>query len=237
MIDLKNKRILVVVAHPDDELLGLGGTINKLVSEFSCNASLLILGEGVTSRSNKRDVGRDSELLLEHHDDTQKAAQTVGYSSVQLSSLPDNRFDSVDLLDIIKIVENAKDKEKPDIVFTHHPGDLNIDHRRTFQAVMTAFRPLPNSNNCSLLLTFETSSGTEWQSTSLDPVFRPNFIVELDESHMDSKICAMNMYRFEKRPWPHPRSSEALRTMAKYNGSSYGFEFAERFQIIRGVFS
>lgn len=237
MIDLKGKKILVVVAHPDDELLGLGGTINKLVTEFSCSASLLILGEGVTSRSNKRDVGRDSELLLEHHDDTHKAANIVGYSSVELSSLPDNRFDSVDLLDIIKIVEDAKDRVKPDIVFTHHPGDLNIDHRRTFQAVMTAFRPLPCSNNCSILLTFETSSGTEWQSTSLDPVFRPNFIVDLDERHIEAKIRAMNTYRFEKRPWPHPRSSEALRIMATYNGSSNGLEFAERFQIIRGIFS
>jgi len=137
-----NKKILVIVAHPDDELLGLGGTINKLVNENDCNAGVIILGEGLTSRSETRDTKKWQQELEIHRSNLNQAAEIIGYSSVQTNDFPDNRFDTIPLLDIIKKIEIEIDTFQPNIVLTHHGGDLNIDHQKTFEATLTALRPI-----------------------------------------------------------------------------------------------
>ena len=133
---------MVVAAHPDDELLGLGATMHKLVKTQGVQTRVIILGEGITSRSDTRDTEQWKEVLERHHQNVETARQLIGYHSVQAYNFSDNRFDSHALLDIVKVVEHEKEQFRPDFIFTHHGGDLNIDHQMTFQAVMTATRPM-----------------------------------------------------------------------------------------------
>ena len=123
------ERILVFAAHPDDELLGLGGTVRRLANEGK-EIHAVILAEGLTSRSDKRSDTDQIELLA-LQDDARKAARIVGYQSMNFCGFPDNRMDSVDLLDIIKEVSRFVEKYEPDTIFTHHHGDLNIDNLRS----------------------------------------------------------------------------------------------------------
>lgn len=143
-MEFSNKKILVVVAHPDDELLGCGATMHRLIHEHNCTIRAVILGEGLTSRSDVRDTEKWKKELQVHRANIENARKEIGYESMGIYDFPDNRFDSVDLLDIIKVVENEKEDFKPEIIFTHHGGDLNIDHQRTFESVMTATRPMEN---------------------------------------------------------------------------------------------
>jgi LmbE family N-acetylglucosaminyl deacetylase len=229
---LRNKRVLVVVAHPDDEILGLGGTIYRLVKEYNCIVRALILGEGITSRSDNRDFEIWDEILTKHRQNISDAVQNVGYDSFVNYNFADNRFDSVDLLDIIKVVEKEKTLFDPEVIFTHHGGDVNIDHQRTFEAVITATRPIKGENVLGIV-TFETMSGTEWRASSDPRHFHPNMFVEISKEGLESKIKAMESYEFEKREYPHPRSPEALTIRAKMWGIANGLELAEAFQIIR----
>ena len=231
---LRNKKILVVVAHPDDELIGLGGTINKLVNDYESIVNLLILGEGITSRLDKRNKNKWKKELEIHRKNIFNAKKIIGYKNVSIYDYPDNRFDSVDLLDIVKTVEKEKNNFKPEIIFTHHGGDLNIDHQITFEAVITACRPLPEEIVKSII-TFETYSGTEWRANSDPKHFLPNMYVEISEKNLQAKIDGMESYEFEKRDFPHPRSSLALKITAQRIGILIGKNLAEAFQIIRNV--
>lgn len=229
---LKNKRILIVVAHPDDEVIGLGSTINKLVKNYNCYIKCVILGEGITSRDKTRNVEKRKKELELHQSNIYSSKKILGFQEISIYDLPDNRFDSIPLLDIIKIVEEEKTLFSPDVIFTHHGGDLNIDHQKTYQSVITAARPLKNER-VALIITFETFSGTEWQP-SIDPeIYRPNFFIEITEEELNVKKQAMNCYDFEKRDYPHPRSLKALEISAQKNGIIAGCKLAESFCIIR----
>ena len=223
---------MVIVAHPDDELLGLGASMNKLIKEEGALIHFVILGEGLTSRADKRDVVALKNELQVHKNNIKEAQKHIGYQSCSIYNFPDNRFDSVDLLEIIRTIEKEKDSFKPQIIFTHHGGDVNIDHQRTFEAVITACRPLKDEG-VQAIITFETPSGTEWRSPSDPRHFLPNFFIEVDEQNIESKIKGMECYEFEKRGYPHPRSPEALRIQAKRWGIIIGKEFAEAFTIVR----
>lgn len=229
---LKNKRILVVVAHPDDEVLGLGGTIHKLNKDYGSNVRVIILGEGITARSDNRNLEKWKSELLVHRSNIETARIEIGYHSLRVYDFPDNRFDTVALLDIIKVIEKEKEEFKPEVIFTHHGGDLNIDHQRTFEAVITACRPL-KEEIVKTIITFETMSGTEWRASSDPKHFVPNLFFEIDEKGLNAKIKAMESYEFEKRDYPHPRSPEALKIRAQMWGIANGVEMAEAFQLIR----
>tara|TARA_Y100001958_G_C21223421_1_gene548768 strand:+ start:323 stop:1033 length:711 start_codon:yes stop_codon:yes gene_type:complete len=231
---LRNKKIMVVVAHPDDELLGLGATMNRLIHEFNVETHVVILGKGLTSRLDKLDKNKWKKELKVHKKNIKTAQIAIGYHSNSIYDFPDNRFDSVPILDIIKVIEKEKKIFQPDVIFTHHGGDLNIDHQKTFEAVVTASRPL-KSEIVKTIITFETPSGTEWRSPTDPHNFLPNIFISVSDSNIDSKIRGMESYEFEKRKFPHPRSPESLKIQAKRWGVINGVDNAEAFCLIRSI--
>ena len=231
---LKNKKILVVVAHPDDELLGLGASMHQLVKDHNCTIRAVILGEGITSRSDTHNTQKWEKELAQHKQNIHDAISHIGYESVGIYDFPDNRFDSVALLDIIKVIEKEKSDFQPEVIFTHHGGDVNIDHQRTFEAVITATRPMAQEQ-VKAIITFETPSGTEWRASTDPRHFIPNFYISVSEDNIKAKIRGMECYQFEKREFPHPRSPEALTILAQQRGISVGHSYAEAFCIVRSI--
>lgn len=208
--------------------------MHKMISEQDVVTHVVILGEGITSRSDSRDTGKWKMELEIHRNNIHAAQKVIGYHSVSIHDFPDNRFDTVALLDIVKVVEKEKQNFRPDVIFTHHGGDLNIDHRLTFEAVLTATRPMSHEST-KTVITFETPSGTEWKACSDPKHFLPNLFLEIGEQDLQAKIAGMECYEFEKRPFPHPRSPEALKIQAQRWGVAVGCASAEAFQVIRMI--
>lgn len=223
-------QILIIAAHPDDEVLGCGGTIAKHVQNGD-EVHVLILAEGVTSRDEVRERESRAGELSQLAQAAQGAGRILGVQSVELHDFPDNRMDAVDLLDVVKVVETAIDKYKPDMVYTHHAGDVNNDHRIVHQAVVTACRPFPGQCVTTLLF-FEIPSSTEWQIAGVAPPFLPNYFVDISDC-LDKKLKALKAYESEMRPWPHPRSLQAVEHLARWRGSMVGVEAAEGFVLGR----
>ncbi len=219
---------MIVAAHPDDEILGCGGTIARLTNAGTI-VEIIIVGEGVTSRQSNRDIDSKSTQLKELSEQCRKACQMVGAQGVNLLGFPDNRLDSVDLLDIIKQIESIKDRVQPEIVMTHWGYDLNIDHRIVNRAVHTAFRPTPNEK-CTMILEWETLSSTQW--TLEDHAFSPQLFVDVTD-FLETKKSALGIYSSEIRSFPHARSLEAIEALALYRGTSSGLRAAEAFLIKR----
>ncbi len=222
--------ILVIAAHPDDEVLGVGGTIARLAGE-GAEVHIAILGEGVTSRYP--DPAQASRTELDDlHDARDRAGAVLGAAQVHSHDLPDNRFDSVAMLEVVKVVEGLLGGIDPAIIYTHHGGDLNVDHGVVHRAVLTATRP----GTCRVreLYAFEVPSSTEWAFGQLEPRFNPNTFVDIATT-LDRKVEAMELYHSEARSFPHPRSGEALRALAAYRGSQAAQEAAEAFELIRRI--
>lgn len=220
--------VLVIAAHPDDEILGVGATVAKRTAQGDI-VRALILGEGQTSRYKSRhDVPEN--IVSDLHRDTLKAAKCVGYKAVSFADFPDNRFDHVDLLELIKEIERVIKEFSPEVIYTHHSGDLNIDHQRTCQAVLTAARP---TGECPVkeIYAFDTLSSTEWNFCYQQP-FCPN-VFESVGPFMEAKRNAMKCYASELCEFPHPRSLMGLDTAARRYGSMAGQEFAEAFMLLR----
>ena len=165
-------KVLVVAAHPDDEVLGCGGAIARHIQEGD-KVYVLILAEGITSRDAIRNKKKRTIELQKLSNSTKKSHKILGATSVKTFDLPDNRMDSVDLLDVVKIIEKEIKKINPRIIYTHHIGDLNIDHYITHRAVMTACRPEPK-RSVKKIFCFEIPSSTEWQSVTSKNYFKPN---------------------------------------------------------------
>jgi LmbE family N-acetylglucosaminyl deacetylase len=144
-----------------------------------------------------------------------------------LFDLPDNRFDTVPLLDIVKLIEGLIEQIKPSVVYTQHGGDLNVDHRALYEATLAATRPLPGSCVRSVL-SYEVASSTEWAFGQFAPAFHPNVFVEISDT-LPAKIAAMQAYESEARAFPHPRAPESLEAMARRWGSTVGVAAAEAF--------
>jgi len=227
---LNRKKILVIAAHPDDEVLGCGGAMARFVTE-GCEVYTLILGEGVTSRDKERDRAERENEITELRKQAENANNILGVKKVYAFDFPDNRFDSIPLLDIIKTIEKIKGSVQPDSVFTHHQGDLNIDHQITFKAVVTACRPVKDES-VKEIYSFEIPSSTEWNAPSSLTYFMPDYFVDVSKS-LKVKINALKEYETELREFSHPRSLKAVELNAKQWGVKMGFEAAEAFKTIR----
>lgn len=222
--------VLVIVAHPDDEVLGCGGTIARLTQEGH-DVFIAILGEGITSRYQQQEEA-DQAQIKALHARSQQVAELLGAKDLFLHDLPDNRFDTVPLLEVIKMIEELVDRLQPQAIYTHHGGDLNIDHVAVHRAVLTATRPM---NDCPVkeVYAFEIPSSTEWAFEQFQ-LFRPNIFMNISAT-LETKIDAMALYESEARLFPHPRSPEALRAIARRWGSKVGCEAAEAFELVRDV--
>ena len=228
----KTKRILIVAAHPDDEVLGCGGTICRH-SDAGDHVEILIVSEGATSRQPQRDRLNAIEELSSLEKAAQVAGSILGAKGIELLDLPDNRLDSIDRLDLIKQIEGRINLHQPEVVYVHHAGDVNIDHRRLHEAVVTAARPIPGQ--CvKRLLSFEVASSSEWQTPGSAPTFLPNWFVDISDQ-WKRKREALVAYTSEMRQWPHARSLEALEYLARWRGAQVGVEAAEAFCLLREV--
>jgi LmbE family N-acetylglucosaminyl deacetylase len=224
------KTILVVAAHPDDEVLGCGGTIARH-AEAGDQVQVLIVAEGATSRLQQRDRSQASEELSALVLAAQQAGVILGAQGVEVLDLPDNRLDSLDRLDLVKQIEERITRHQPQVVYVHHAGDVNVDHRRLHEAVITACRPTPG-HPVRRLLSFEVASSTEWQPPGSAPAFQPNWFIDIS-AQWPRKREALAAYASEMRPWPHARSLEALEHLARWRGAQVGLDAAEAFCLLR----
>lgn len=222
-------RILVIAAHPDDEVLGCGGTLARLTAT-GAEAVVLILANGLTSRPDFDPV-RDADLLRTHHERARRAGRQLGARDVRLGGFPDQKMDTVPLLEITQAIERVIAEVRPDTVFTQHGGDLNQDHVITFRATLTATRPMPG---CPVrrVYAYEVGSSTEWSFQQFEPRFQPQVFFDIS-AHLETKIAALAVYESEVRAFPHPRSPEALRAAAQRWGSVIGVAAAEAFHCVR----
>ena len=223
--------VLVVAAHPDDEVLGCGGTMARLANEGHEIRSA-ILAEGMTSRYQQREQA-DKKILSHLHTNAQQAADKVRAKELVLCKMPDNRLDTVPLLEVVKLVEDLLERFNPSVIYTHHPGDLNVDHGVVHRAVLTATRPIPGQH-VREIYAFEVPSSTEWAFQRVEPLFRPSVFVDISAT-LETKVAALACYDTETRKFPHPRSPEAVRAIATRWGSVAGFQAAEAFELIRSL--
>lgn len=223
----KGNKILIVAAHPDDEVLGCFATVAKLIKQ-GYEAYTLILSGGKTSRDNVK----EEELKL-IRSEMKAANELIGIKKVFTANFPDNAFDSVPLIEIVKEIEKIKEEIKPEIIFTHHVGDMNIDHQITHKAVLTATRPM-SGESVKRIYSMEVPSSTEWNSYSTENIFMPNVFFEVEDT-IDLKLKAMAEYQSELRNYPHPRSLQHLKELAKVNGTKTGLNYCEHFMLIRQI--
>ena len=219
---------LVIAAHPDDEVLGCGGTIKRLTRDGD-EVTVAVLGEGLTSRASKPDRALSAKAST-IEDQCRGAARLLGVRDVLFFGLPDNRFDTVPLLDIVKMLEDVIARTRPSVVYTQHGGDLNIDHALTFRATLAATRPMQGRTVRSLVA-YEVPSSTDWAFEQFSPRFCAQRFVDISGT-LDAKIRAMETYESEVRPYPHPRSIESLIANARRRGSMVGLEAAEAFSVV-----
>lgn len=226
-----NMNVLCVAAHPDDEVIGPGGTLAKHAADDDV-VHVCILSDGVTSRYDEVTPEAEKEIAR-RRSQAEEATEVLGVDSVSFHTFPDNQFDSVPLLDIVKEVEAEIAEHEPKVIYTHHYGDLNVDHELTCRAVLTAARPLEGSP-VRRILAFETLSSTEWGTPISDNSFQPTVFVGI-ESQIDKKIEALEKYGEELEPHPHPRNPENIRNVSRVWGARSGLRYAESFVLIREI--
>lgn len=224
------KTVLAVAAHPDDELLGCAGTLARH-ARAGDRVAIVIMAEGATSRSTAEERASHAAELERLRGAAREAARTIGAQEPEFYGLPDNRMDGEVLLDIVQRLEATIGRVRPQIVYTHHRGDVNIDHDVTHRAVITACRPLPG-HSVERILAYETPSSTEWMSPVSGAPFAPNWFVDISGT-LETKLAALRAYDAEMRDFPHPRSYEAVEHLARWRGSSAGFVAAEAFMLVR----
>jgi LmbE family N-acetylglucosaminyl deacetylase len=225
---MAGQNIAVIVAHPDDEVLAFGGIMCRH-AERGDKVHLLILATGLASRTDNNTVSRNDLERL--RDDARAAAKTLGVADVQFGEFPDNRMDTVPLLDVVKQVESFLAKSGATTVYTHHAGDLNVDHQVIARAVLTACRPLPNSAVLRLYAG-EILSSSEYAAA--EDRFHPTRYVDIG-AYLERKCAAMQCYKNEIRAAPHPRSVEGIVVLAKLRGSEAGLAAAEGLRVLREV--
>ena len=218
-----SRSVLIVAAHPDDEVLGCGGTIAKHVATGD-TVSCVFLADGVSSRENSS----PGELAVRQNA-ALTAAKLLGISNTIFCGFPDNSLDGITLLTIVKKLESLIDTLQPDVIYTHHSGDLNIDHQIAHKAVLIAVRPLPGSR-VTEVYSFEVPSSTEWG----EQPFEPEMFVDISD-YLTIKLSALEAYEYEMREVPHARSIENVVNLARWRGNSVGLMAAEAMKIIRAI--
>lgn len=218
-------KILVVAAHPDDETLGCGGTIARH-SFAGDEVHVVFMTDGVSARGSE-----DTQQAVKREHSKDCALAVLGVRASRSLGFPDNKIDAVPLLDVVQSLESAIASIAPEVIYTHHHGDLNVDHRIAFQAVMTACRPQPG---CSVrkILCFEVVSSTEWAGGMLP--FEPNVFVDIGP-FWGKKLEALKAYEQELRAWPHARSLVHLDALSLHRGSCVGLQRAEAFRLVRDI--
>ena len=229
--------ILVVCAHPDDETIGMGGTLKKLSKDHI--VTVLFVSEGITARRKSGFVNNpvydvsDEEMekmnaeIEIRKDHAREALKILGINKMRFLDLPNQELDQIPLLKIIKEIEKEIFETKANLIFTHHHNDLNLDHRVAYEATITAARPIPGSQVTSII-SFEIPAATDWRKPYK---FNPNLYIEIS-SQLTAKINALKAYEYEFRKPPHPRSKEMTEAVAKRWGSLSGYKAAEAFEII-----
>lgn len=216
---------LVVVAHPDDEVLGAGATIHKLTSEGN-KVAVVIMSGHAAARANISDTLASDE---------QNAMDLMGVEKVYQADFPNIKMNTVAHLDMVQHIERAIEDFGAEAIITHHPSDTNIDHQETSKAAIAACRLFQRRAGVPKLKLFafmEVPSSTEWSLNSAENRFTPNAFVEISEEGVNFKIKALSAYKGVMRPYPHPRSNEALKGLAAYRGSQFGCNYAEAFEIV-----
>ena len=217
--------ILVVAAHPDDEVLGAGATLARH-AKAGDQITVLILAMGLDSRGT---ADAEAHRALRHQ--AEKAAAILGVVDLRFAGFPDNRMDTVALLDVVKAIEDLAARVNPEIIYTHHARDLNIDHEITARAVATAFRPTPGAS-AKRILAFDVPSATDWNPSAVP--FAPTVFIDASAT-LETKLKAMACYEGELRPFPHARSLEAIRARAVAWGTHVGLSAAEPFELLREI--
>lgn len=221
---MNNKKILVIAAHPDDEILGCGGAISKLKDKNYIQ--VLFMTNGVSSR------GRDKKQILRRRNASINLFKYLSLPVPKNLNLPDNEMDKISLLKIVKKVEQKIRDYKPDTIITHYSHCLNVDHKITYEAVITACRPV-NKLSVKKILSFEIPSSTDW-ALYKGKNFQPNYFIDISK-HLKEKINLIKFYKEELRNYPHSRSITAIKALASVRGVSCGVKYAEGFYLNRFV--
>lgn len=224
--------VLVVAAHPDDEVLGCGGTIARLAAAGRA-VHVMLLADGENSRAAADGSGVAAGAVAARHAAAEQACRILGCASVESLALPDNRMDELVLLDVVKEIEARIARHAPTTLLTHHGGDVNVDHRVVHQAVIVACRPVPG-HLVKELLFFEVPSSTEWSPPGSGDSFAPNYFVDISAT-LDRKMVALDIYASELRDFPHPRSRPAIEALARWRGATVGVAAAEAFVLGRKI--
>jgi LmbE family N-acetylglucosaminyl deacetylase len=219
-----SEAVLVVAAHPDDEVLGCGGSVARH-ADLGAEVDVLFLSDGVSARGSG-----DSQEIDARSQAAIRAAEILGANRPQFLGYPDNRLDDVPLLDVVQSIEAVLARKRYQLIYTHSSADLNIDHQLTARAVVTASRPLPGQS-VSAVLSFEVLSSSEW-NFGAETVAPFNVVIDV-AAQLHRKIEALEAYATEMREPPHPRSYENVRSLARTRGATHGFEAGEAFSLVR----
>jgi LmbE family N-acetylglucosaminyl deacetylase len=220
------KNVLVIAAHSDDEALGCAGTMAKHIAAGD-KVHVIFMTNGVSSRSDTSNSDIENRQTA-----AQKSADILGITSMEHFGFPDNKMDTTPLLDIIKSIENVINKLQPEIIYTHHIGDLNIDHQITHKAALTACRPQPGF--CvKEIYAFEVLSSTEWQIPEYLP-FTPNVYIDVS-NQIEIKRKSLEAYSDEMHTPPHSRSFDNMLNLSSFRGNSIGVNYAEAFILLRYI--
>lgn len=218
-------KYLIVVAHPDDEVLGAGATIHKLIKQGN-EVAVATMANHAAARVNI------SDTLAE---DQKKAMEILGVEKAYSADFPNIKMNTVPHLELVQFIEKCIENFGAEAIITHHPSDTNIDHQETSRAVQAAcrlFQRKPGVPALKLVLFMEVPSSTEWSLDSSSNRFTPNYFVEIGKEGLEIKLKALNAYKGVMRDYPHPRSDESIRGLAVYRGSQAGCNLAESFESI-----
>lgn len=227
----KRSKILVVVAHPDDETLGCGGLMAKYSKD--CTFKILFIAEGVSARFSENEIQSDKckSKIKARESNCLDALKLLGIKDPIFIGYPCGRLDTIPIIEINKKIEEAISIYNPDTILTHSPNDCNNDHKIIFKSVMMATRP-GGINSVNTVASFEINSSTEW---NFGDEFCPNFFVGLEDKHLELKLDALSKYVDEIKPNTHPRSREGVKILARHRGLKVGLKYAEAFKIVRTI--